>query len=366
MAEVSLRKVVKRYDEVEAVRGIDLEIADHEFVVLVGPSGCGKSTTLRMIAGLEDISDGDIVIGGDIVNDVPPKDRDIAMVFQNYALYPHMTVAENMSFGLRLKHYPKAEIKTRVAEAARMLDITDLIDRKPKQLSGGQRQRVAMGRAIVRNPKVFLFDEPLSNLDAKLRVQMRIEIKKVHQKVRTTTVYVTHDQVEAMTLADRVVVMNHGRIEQIGTPNELYHKPATRFVASFIGSPAMNFVPCRLEDVGGRLHVRLTDRLAFPLPAARAARYQAVPRTDNLLLGIRPEHITEARPHQHAGVEPFDTVLDVTEPMGMETLVYFTLEGTQVCGRVNPNAGAQDGAPLRLAVDLNNIHLLNETTGVVL
>ena len=224
MAEVSLRKVVKRYDEVEAVRGIDLDIADQEFVVLVGPSGCGKSTTLRMIAGLEDITDGDITIGGDVVNDVPPKDRDIAMVFQNYALYPHMTVAENMSFGLRLKRYPKAEIKSRVTEAARMLDITDLIDRKPKQLSGGQRQRVAMGRAIVRNPKVFLFDEPLSNLDAKLRVQMRIEIKKVHQKVRTTTVYVTHDQVEAMTLADRVVVMNKGRIEQIGTPNDLYHK----------------------------------------------------------------------------------------------------------------------------------------------
>jgi ABC-type nitrate/sulfonate/bicarbonate transport system ATPase subunit len=203
MADVTLRKVVKRYDEVEAVRGIDLDIADHEFVVLVGPSGCGKSTTLRMIAGLEDISDGDIMIGGDVVNDVPPKDRDIAMVFQNYALYPHMTVAENMSFGLRLKRYPKAEIKSRVDEAARMLDIVELVDRKPKQLSGGQRQRVAMGRAIVRNPKVFLFDEPLSNLDAKLRVQMRIEIKKVHQKVRTTTVYVTHDQVEAMTLADR-------------------------------------------------------------------------------------------------------------------------------------------------------------------
>ncbi len=272
MADVTLRKVIKRYDDVEAVRGIDLDIADHEFVVLVGPSGCGKSTTLRMIAGLEDITDGDIMIGGDVVNDVPPKDRDIAMVFQNYALYPHMTVAENMSFGLRLKHYPKAEIKSRVTEAARMLDITDLIDRKPKQLSGGQRQRVAMGRAIVRNPKVFLFDEPLSNLDAKLRVQMRIEIKKVHQKVRTTTVYVTHDQVEAMTLADRVVVMNHGRIEQIGTPNELYHHPATRFVAGFIGSPAMNFVPCRLEEVGGKLNIRLTDRIAFPLPPARAAQ----------------------------------------------------------------------------------------------
>ncbi|GLR99538.1 MULTISPECIES: ABC transporter ATP-binding protein [Bradyrhizobium] len=366
MAEVALRKVVKRYDDVEAVRGIDLDIADHEFIVLVGPSGCGKSTTLRMIAGLEDISDGDIMIGGDVVNDVPPKDRDIAMVFQNYALYPHMTVAENMSFGLRLKHYPKAEIKARVTEAARLLDITDLIDRKPKQLSGGQRQRVAMGRAIVRNPKVFLFDEPLSNLDAKLRVQMRIEIKKVHQKVRTTTVYVTHDQVEAMTLADRVVVMNKGRIEQIGTPNELYHKPATRFVAGFIGSPAMNFIPCRLEDVGGRLQIRLTDRIAFPLPPARAARYNALPRTDKLLLGLRPEHLTESHAHLEPGVETFDTVLDVTEPMGMETLVYFGLEGTPVCGRVNPNAGAKDGAPMRLAMDLNNMHLLNEETGVVL
>jgi len=271
-----------------------------------------------------------------------------------------------MSFGLRLKHYPKAEIKSRVTEAARMLDITDLIDRKPKQLSGGQRQRVAMGRAIVRNPKVFLFDEPLSNLDAKLRVQMRIEIKKVHQKVRTTTVYVTHDQVEAMTLADRVVVMNKGKIEQIGTPNDLYHNPATRFVAGFIGSPAMNFLPCRLEETGGAVKVRVTDRLAFPLPPARAARYQNVPRNENLLLGIRPEHLTEVNGHAAPGIETFETVLDVTEPMGMETLVYFTLEGTYVCGRVDPSAGARDGAPLRLAVDLNNMHLLNEGTGAVL
>jgi multiple sugar transport system ATP-binding protein len=366
MADVTLRKVIKRYDDVEAVRGIDLDIADHEFVVLVGPSGCGKSTTLRMIAGLEDITDGDIMIGGDVVNDVPPKDRDIAMVFQNYALYPHMTVAENMSFGLRLKRYPKAEIKTRIDEAARMLDIVELVDRKPKQLSGGQRQRVAMGRAIVRNPKVFLFDEPLSNLDAKLRVQMRIEIKKVHQKVRTTTVYVTHDQVEAMTLADRVVVMNFGRIEQIGTPNELYHKPATRFVAGFIGSPAMNFMSCRLEDVGGKLHIRLTDRIAFPLPPDRASRYQNLARSEKLLLGVRPEHITEAKPHSEPGIETFDTVLDVIEPMGMETLIYFILEGVEVCGRVNPNAGARAGAPLRLAMDLNNMHLINEVTGAVI
>src|ERR671932_79030 len=251
MAEVALRQVVKTFEKTPAVRGIDLDIVDKEFIVLVGPSGCGKTTTLRMIAGLEEATSGEIYIGDQLVNDVPPKDRDIAMVFQNYALYPHMTVYENMSFGLKLKRFPRAEIKSRVEQAARILDITDLLQRRPKQLSGGQRQRVAMGRAIVRNPKVSLFDEPLSNLDAKLRVQMRTEIKKVHQKVKTTTVYVTHDQVEAMTLADRVVVMNKGCIEQIGTPNELYHKPATRFVAGFIGSPAMNMVHCGLEETAG-------------------------------------------------------------------------------------------------------------------
>ena len=366
MADVELRKVAKMYDNVEAVRGIDLDIADHEFVVLVGPSGCGKSTTLRMIAGLEDITGGEITIDGDVVNDVPPKDRDIAMVFQNYALYPHMTVAENMSFGLRLKRFPKAEIKQRVDEAARILDITELLERKPKALSGGQRQRVAMGRAIVRHPKVFLFDEPLSNLDAKLRVQMRIEIKKVHQKVRTTTVYVTHDQVEAMTLADRVVVMNKGKIEQVGTPNELYHKPATKFVAGFIGSPAMNFIPCQLEETSGRLCVRLSDQIAFPLPPERAARYKSINRDDKLLLGLRPEHITDAKSNSGPGFEPFEARLEVTEPMGMETLIYFPVNGAQVCGRANPSAGAQDGAPLKMAVDLNNMHLLNAESGVVI
>ena len=366
MAEVKLRKIVKKYDEVEAVRGIDLDIADHEFVVLVGPSGCGKSTTLRMIAGLEDITGGEIFIGGDVVNDVLPKDRDIAMVFQNYALYPHMTVAQNMSFGLRLKRYPKAEIKKRVDEAARILDIKELLERKPKALSGGQRQRVAMGRAIVRNPKVFLFDEPLSNLDAKLRVQMRTEIKKVHQQVRTTTVYVTHDQVEAMTLADRVVVMNHGIIEQVGTPQELYHSPKTRFVAGFIGSPAMNFIPCRLENGGGGLSVRVNDQVSFPVPQARAEHYRGHTQNGKLLLGLRPEHITEAHAHLSPGEVPFDAQLDVTEPMGMETLVYFPLNGTQVCGRVDPNAGAQDGRPLKLAADLNNMHLIDEPTGRVI
>jgi multiple sugar transport system ATP-binding protein len=366
MAEVTLRKVVKRYDEVEAVRGIDLDIADHEFVVLVGPSGCGKSTTLRMIAGLEDITDGEVFIGGDVVNDVPPKDRDIAMVFQNYALYPHMTVEQNMSFGLRLKRFPKAEIRKRVDEAARILDIKELLARKPKQLSGGQRQRVAMGRAIVRNPKVFLFDEPLSNLDAKLRVQMRTEIKKVHQQVRTTTVYVTHDQVEAMTLADRVVVMNNGNIEQVGTPQELYHRPRTRFVAGFIGSPAMNFIPCRMEEASGGLSIRLTDQLALPVPTSHTDRYRGHAKNGKLLLGLRPEHITEAGAHLEPGEVPFEAKLDVTEPMGMETLVYFPINGTQVCGRVNPNAGARDGASLRLAANLNNMHLIDDVSGQVI
>ena len=366
MADVSIRKVVKKYDDVLAVRGIDLDIKDHEFVVLVGPSGCGKTTTLRMIAGLEDITDGEISIGETVVNDVPPKDRDIAMVFQNYALYPHMTVHENMSFGLRLKRFPKAEINSRVEEAARILDISELLSRKPKQLSGGQRQRVAMGRAIVRNPKVFLFDEPLSNLDAKLRVQMRIEIKRVHQKVRTTTVYVTHDQVEAMTLADRVVVMNHGVIEQVGTPHELYHTPRTRFVAGFIGSPAMNFVPCRLEGNGSGLTMRIGEGLALPLPPARSERYAKLVGNGHLQVGIRPEHLTEARSQMEPGIVPFDAKLDVTEPMGMETLVYFDIGGTQACGRVSPNAGAKDGGPLRMAADLNNMHLVDAASGLVI
>src|ERR671926_1994657 len=294
MAEVALRQVVKTFEKTPAVRGIDLDIQDKEFIVLVGPSGCGKSTTLRMIAGLEEATSGEIWIGGDLVNDVPPKDRDIAMVFQNYALYPHMTVFDNMAFGLKLRRIPKPEIRERVEDAARILDITDLLERRPKQLSGGQRQRVAMGRAIVRHPKVFLFDEPLSNLDAKLRVQMRTEIKKIHQKVMTTTVYVTHDQVEAMTLADRVVVMNGGRVDQNGTPPELFHTPRTKFVAGFIGSPAMNFIPCRLVENAGALTVLLSDSLSFRVPADRTARYRPYVGRE-LLFGLRPEHIVEHR-----------------------------------------------------------------------
>jgi multiple sugar transport system ATP-binding protein len=365
MADVVLRNVVKRYDEVEAVREVNLEIPDKEFLVLVGPSGCGKSTTLRMIAGLEEVSSGEVLIGGEKVNDVPPKDRDIAMVFQNYALYPHMTVFENMSFGLRLRRFSKSEIKARVEDAARILDITELLSRRPKQLSGGQRQRVAMGRAIVRHPKVFLFDEPLSNLDAKLRVQMRTEIKRVHQKVKTTTVYVTHDQVEAMTLADRVVVMNRGRIEQIGAPQELYHRPKTHFVAGFIGSPAMNFIPCRLEQNGSGLRVRVAEGVMLPVPEADAARYRAAVGRD-LLCGLRPEHLSEPRGNGSDHGREFTVTPDIVEPMGMETMVYFKLGSAEVCGRVNPDCAGAPGEPMRISANVDHMHLIDPGTDLVL
>jgi len=366
MATVDIRDVRKAFGPFEVLHGVSVAIADGEFVVLVGPSGCGKSTLLRMLAGLENITSGEIAIGNKVVNAVPPKDRDIAMVFQNYALYPHMNVYENMSFGLKLKKTPKQEIDRRVRQAAGILDITELLDRKPKALSGGQRQRVAMGRAIVRDPKVFLFDEPLSNLDAKLRVQMRTEIKKVHQKVRTTTVYVTHDQVEAMTLADRVVVMNAGLIEQVGTPNNLYHSPATKFVAGFIGSPAMNFIPCQIEQAAGALNIRVNDKLSFPVPAERTARYTPHVGKPKMVLGLRPEHIIETRPHVEPNQHDFDMTIDVVEPMGMETLVYFTVNGIEVCGRVNPNAGAAAAKSMKLRADLSNMHLIDDTTGKVL
>ena len=365
MAEVSLRNVVKRFDNIEAVRSINLDIPDNEFVVLVGPSGCGKSTTLRMIAGLEEVTAGDIYIGGEIVNDRPPKDRDIAMVFQNYALYPHMTAYENMSFGLKLRKFPKDEIHRRVDNAARILDIAELLERKPKALSGGQRQRVAMGRAIVRNPKVFLFDEPLSNLDAKLRVQMRTEIKRVHQMVKTTTVYVTHDQVEAMTLADRVVVMNGGSIDQIASPQDLYHRPKTRFVAGFIGSPAMNFIRCRLEQNGAGLRVRISDKISLPVPAARAARYQPLTGKE-LTLGLRPEHVTEPRRSDRDQNCEFAVMLDVVEPMGMETMVFFTVDGQEICGRVEPGSAAGPSEIMRLYASMEHMHLIDPQTDLVL
>ncbi len=366
MAEVSLRKIVKEYEGgVQAVKGIDLQIADHEFVVLVGPSGCGKSTTLRMIAGLEEITSGEISIGGGIVNDVPPRDRDIAMVFQNYALYPHMSVYDNMAFGLMLRKFDKAEIRRRVDNAARILDIGMLLDRKPKALSGGQRQRVAMGRAIVRDPKVFLFDEPLSNLDAKLRVQMRTEIKKVHQTVKTTTVYVTHDQIEAMTLADRVVVMNHGIIEQVGPPQDLYHHPVTRFVAGFIGSPAMNFIEAKLENGASALRMHLPNDVTLNVPADRAQRY-APHVGKELLFGIRPEHLTEVKSTTRQNVSTFEATPEVVEPMGMETLIHFWIQGHEICAKLDPNVSAEPGRPMMLAADLDQMHLIDVQSGRVL
>jgi len=362
MAKVLLENVHKTYDKTPVVHGISLDIPHDEFLVLVGPSGCGKSTTLRMIAGLESITSGKIHIGDRDVSNLPPKDRDIAMVFQNYALYPHMTVFENMSFGLKLRKYPKDEIKKRVMEGAEILNIVDLLDRRPKQLSGGQRQRVAMGRAIVRHPQVFLFDEPLSNLDAKLRVAMRTEIKKLHQKVKTTIIYVTHDQVEAMTLADRTVVMNHGVIEQIGTPHELYENPASKFVAGFIGSPSMNFIPCKLVEDGQRMAVQLKEDMRLPVPEERKTRYQGHLGKD-LLFGIRPEHLTDRREGDtRDNMAEFSALVDVVEPMGMDTMINFTINGSEVWARVDPHAEKPPGENIALMANMNKMHLIDPAT----
>jgi multiple sugar transport system ATP-binding protein len=363
MSNVSLQKVSKSYQNFHVVHGIDLDIEDGEFVVLVGPSGCGKSTTLRMVAGLERLTGGEILIGDRVVNEVAPRDRDIAMVFQNYALYPHMTVAENMAYGLRLRKTEDGEVKRRVALAADMLDLTSLLERRPQALSGGQRQRVAMGRAMVREPKVFLFDEPLSNLDAKLRVKMRAEIKKLHQLVRTTTIYVTHDQVEAMTLADRVVVMNKGRIEQVGPPQVLYHEPASKFVAGFIGSPGMNFLPCRLEKDGDRLVVLLTDGTRLPVPAERVARY-AAHAGRALELGLRPEHVTEQRGRPDAADLQMQVV--VVEPMGMETLLHGSIGGGEATARIDPASAPKPGETITLSASMPHMHLLDPESGKVL
>jgi multiple sugar transport system ATP-binding protein len=322
MAEISLRKVTKRYpDGTEAVKQIDLDIADGEFMILVGPSGCGKSTALRMIAGLEEISDGELVIGGDVVNDLAPRDRDIAMVFQNYALYPHMTVRDNMGFALKLAKEDPAEIKRRVDEAAKILDLEAHLDRKPANLSGGQRQRVAMGRAIVRSPKVFLMDEPLSNLDAKLRVQMRTEVARIQQRVGTTTVYVTHDQTEAMTLGDRVAVMRGGIIQQVDSPKNLYEKPNNLFVAGFIGSPSMNFLAARLEG----------DTIKLPfgemqIPPELKSRMKGNGAARNVIAGVRPEHFEDASVEPDKPGLRFSAPVSVVESMGSELYVYFDVE----------------------------------------
>ena len=366
MAGIRLDALSKTFDDgTDAVRRIDLDIEENEFLVLVGPSGCGKSTTLRMVAGLEDVTSGEILIGDRVVNDVAPKDRDVAMVFQNYALYPHMNVFQNMSFGLRLRKLPRQEIQRRVSQAADILNIGDLLDKQPKHLSGGQRQRVAMGRAIVRDPEVFLFDEPLSNLDAKLRVQMRTEIKKIHQRMRTTIIYVTHDQVEAMTLADRIVVMNEGRIEQVATPQEMYDSPATRFVAGFIGSPAMNFIPCRVESTGSEMMLDLGDSLRLPVPPDRQERYGDCVGRD-ILLGIRPEHITEKRTHTSPTDADFRAGIEVLEPLGVDTMVFININGQEVCARSSPRAVAPVGSQMEFTVQLNQMHLVDPVSDRVI
>ncbi len=356
MASVELHNIHKAYGALTVIHDISLSIEDGEFIALVGPSGCGKSTLLRMIAGLEEITDGDVSIGGQVVNSMTPRERNIAMVFQSYALYPHMTVAENMGFNLKLSGETKQVIEQRVNEAARMLDLTKLLDRKPAQLSGGQRQRVAMGRAIVRNPAVFLFDEPLSNLDAKLRVQMRSEIKALHQKVQTTSIYVTHDQIEAMTLADRIVVLNQGRIEQQGTPIELYRKPANLFVAGFIGSPAMNFLDGVVEGVEGSPAVRLKD--STPI---RIAGERKVKAGQSVKVGLRPEHLSLA-----SGGSPLTGQTLLVEPTGAQTHVLFDLAGEQVTAVVDGEAPVRYGQPLNVSVSPEQVYVFDAASGLAL
>jgi multiple sugar transport system ATP-binding protein len=349
MANVTIRQVHKRYDDgFHAVKGVSLEIKDKEFVVLVGPSGCGKTTTLRMVAGLESITDGQILIGNQVVNDLPPMDRDIAMVFQNYALYPHMSIYDNMAFGLKMRKFEKAEIKKRVENAADILGIRDHLQRKPRMLSGGQRQRVALGRAIVRNPQVFLFDEPLSNLDAKLRVQMRIEIKKLHQRLATTSIYVTHDQVEAMTLGDRVVVMKDGLIQQVGEPLELYNNPANKYVAGFIGSPAMNFSTVRVADEGGALFAS-NESMKIRVPDAIKTRL--APQTGKTVtLGIRPEDLRMARSEDSVdGL--INAVVEVSEQLGSEVILDVKAAGAGMVAKVEPSTKVKPQEAVKLAIN---------------
>jgi multiple sugar transport system ATP-binding protein len=359
MAIVSLRNVRKAYGPVVAVHDFTLDIADREFVVLVGPSGCGKSTTLRMVAGLEEISGGTIGIGERVVNDLPPKDRDIAMVFQNYALYQHMTVYDNLAFGLRNRGVDEARIAAAIADAARILSIEELMGRRPKQLSGGQQQRIALGRCIVRNPKLFLFDEPLSNLDAKLRAQMRIELKKLRERVPTTSIYVTHDQVEAMTLGDRVIVMREGRIQQGGTPLEIYNRPANRFVAGFMGAPPMNFLAVELAEQDGRLHAR-ADGLDLSLTQERAAVLRAH-GARRVALGIRPEHI--ALGDAFGAGTTVDAEVEVTEQLGAELLAGVAIAGaTVLVSRIDPESPLRPHQSARLSFDPRGLHFFDETT----
>ena len=363
MAEVVMRALNKKYDDVHAVKDVNLDIKDKEFVVLVGPSGCGKTTTLRMVAGLETITSGRILIDDTLVNNLAPMDRDIAMVFQNYALYPHMSVYDNMAFGLKMRKFEKAEIAQRVREAADILGIEQLLKRKPRQLSGGQRQRVALGRAIVRHPRVFLFDEPLSNLDAKLRVQMRVELKKLHERLGTTAIYVTHDQVEAMTLGDRVVVMRDGLVQQVGDPMELYNEPANRFVAGFIGSPAMNFAAVRIAAQNGSLWAEGDGiRLKVPEPQAdRMGRHAG----SEVTLGIRPEDLRLASDADPVELN-LDAVVEVVERLGSEILLDVAVGPETMVAAVEPTVTAKVHEKLRLAVNPHRLHFFdNESEAAI-
>jgi multiple sugar transport system ATP-binding protein len=363
MAQVLLKNLTKRFGEVTAVDKVNLEVRDKEFLVLVGPSGCGKTTTLRMVAGLEDCTEGEIQIGADLVNDLDPKDRNIAMVFQNYALYPHMNARQNMAFGLKLRKVPKADIDRRVGEAARMLGIEDLLERKPKELSGGQKQRVALGRTVVRQPEVFLFDEPLSNLDAKLRVDMREELSKLHRRLGATIIYVTHDQVEAMTLGERIVVMRDGRIQQVGTPREVYYQPVNMFVAGFIGSPAMNFFPGRLvfEDP----HLWLDSKhLRLKIPDQRSSRYAEYLEKE-IVLGIRPEDISDNPPIAAAG-ESYERILarvEIFESLGPEVVLGLSLRGHSFRARVKPDTEARVDQDAQLFLAMDRTHIFDAHTG---
>ncbi len=374
MASLSLRSIYKKYPGgVVAVSDVNLEIKDKEFIILVGPSGCGKSTTLRMIAGLEEISEGELYIGDRLVNDVAPKDRDIAMVFQNYALYPHMTVFENMAFGLKLRKVPKDEISRKVEEAARSLDISHLLDRKPKALSGGQRQRVALGRAIVREPQVFLLDEPLSNLDAKLRAQMRTEISKLHQKLGTTFIYVTHDQTEAMTMGDRIVVMKDGFIQQVDSPQNLYSNPVNLFVAGFMGSPQMNFVDAVLRKIEGKYTIEFGSedtktsrgvKYYVELPESKVNENDLSNYVDKeIIMGIRPENIHDEEMFiSSAKTGIIDADVEITEMMGAEVYLYLTCQGISLTARVDPRSTARPQDTIKVALDPNKVHIFDKET----
>ncbi len=366
MASLTLKGIYKKYaGNVVAVSDFNLDIEDKEFIILVGPSGCGKSTTLRMIAGLEEISEGELLIGDRIVNDVAPKDRDIAMVFQNYALYPHMTVFENMAFGLKLRKTPKDEIKRRVEEAARVLDIAHLLDRKPKALSGGQRQRVALGRAIVREPQVFLLDEPLSNLDAKLRAQMRTELSKLHLRLGTTFIYVTHDQTEAMTMGTRIVVMKDGFIQQVDTPQNLYEKPTNLFVAGFIGSPQMNFIDAKVVEKNSKICLEFGNGTVNSLELPESKINEAVKASigKDVILGVRPESLHDEEMFLSTATTGIvECQVDVTELMGAETYLYLNLDGINMTARVSPRSTAKPGDTIKVAIDVNRIHIFDKET----